>query len=112
MPNEDIRKSKLLFEGTKTNPQDSEGNIQPADRETTITSGGAQNLGTDSEDQVDKTQSTGLEGSRPGQTEGKSSYEEEPDNLVLQIQSLADAQAVLYSDDEFNSDEEVFYDRR
>ena len=60
VPDEDIRKSKLLSEGTKTHPQDLEGNIQPADRETTITFGGAHNLGTDSEDQVDKTQSTGL----------------------------------------------------
>ena len=73
MPDEDIRKSKLLSEGTKTDPQDSEGNIQPADRETTFTFGGAYNLGTGSKDQVDKTQSTGLEGSGPGQNERKSS---------------------------------------
>jgi hypothetical protein len=108
VPDEGIRKSKLLSEGTKTHPQDSEGNIQPVDRETTFTSGGAQNLGTDLEDQVDKTQSTGFEGSGPSQNEGKSSNEEEPDNLLLQITSLADAQAALFSDDEYNSDEEVF----
>ena len=108
MPDEDIRKAKLLSKGTKTHPKDSEGNIQPADRETTFTTGGTQNLGTDLEDQVDKTQSTGFEGSGPGQTEGKSSYEEEPDNLILKIQSLADAQAALFSDDEFHSDEEIF----
>jgi hypothetical protein len=108
VPDEDIHKSKILSEGTKTHPQDSVGNIQPAERETTITFGGAHNLGTGSKDQVDKTQSTGLERSGPGQNEGKSSYEEEPDNLVLQIQSLADAQATLFSDDDFNSDEEVF----
>ena len=99
MPDEDIRRSKLLSEGTTTLPKDSEGNIQPADRDTTImipkddtgkhpsvsegvtgdkdlegkrppadmepitTLGGAHNLGTGSKDQVDKTQSTGLEGS-------------------------------------------------
>ena len=71
--------------------KDSEGKIPPADMEPKPTHGGAHNLGTGSKDQVDKTQSTGLEGSGPGQTEGKSSYEEDPDNLVLQIQSLADA---------------------
>lgn len=65
-------------------------------------------MGTGSKDQVDKTQSTGLEGSGPGQNEGKSSNEEERDNLVLQIQSMADAQAALFSDDDFHSDEEVF----
>lgn len=37
MPDEDIRKSKLLYEGTTTLPKDSEGVIQPADRDTTIT---------------------------------------------------------------------------
>lgn len=37
MPDEDIRQSKLLSEGTKTHPKDSEGNIQPANRDTTIT---------------------------------------------------------------------------
>ena len=37
MPDEDIRKSKLLSEGTKTLPKDSEGLIQHADRDTTIT---------------------------------------------------------------------------
>lgn len=136
--------SKLLSEGTTTHPKDSEGNIQPADRDTTITAPsdgtekhpsvpegvtrdkdsegniptadmelttnpeGAHNSGTDPEDQLDKTQSTGFKGSGPGQNKGESSYEEEPANPILQIQSLAEAQAVLYSDDEFNSDEEVF----
>lgn len=76
--------------------------------ESITTPGGAHNLGTDLKDQVDKTQSTGFERSGPGQNEGKSSNEEEPDNLQLQITSLADAQAVLFSDDEYNSDEEVF----
>ena len=108
MPDEDIRQSKLLSEGTQTLPHDSERNKQLVDRETTLTFGGAHNLGTGSKDQVDKTQSTGLEGSGPGQNEGKSSYEEEPDNLLLQIHSLADAQAALFSDDDFHSDEEIF----
>lgn len=65
-------------------------------------------MGTDPVDQADKTQSAGLKGSGPGQTKGKSSYEEEPDNLLLQIHSLADAQATLFSDDDFHSDEEIF----
>lgn len=102
MPDEEIRKSKLLSEGTTTHPKDSEGNIPPADREITFTipkdatekhpsvsegiigdkdSGGmrpptdmepkptpegSQYSGTDSKDQADKTQSSGLEGSGPG----------------------------------------------
>ena len=37
MPDEDIHKSTILSEGTPTLPKDSEGNIQPADRDTIIT---------------------------------------------------------------------------
>jgi hypothetical protein len=88
--------------------KDLEGYKPPADMEPITTPEGAHNLGTGLEDQVDKTQSTGFEGSGPGQNEGKYSNEEEPDNLLLQITSLSDAQAALFSDDEYNSDEEVF----
>ena len=66
-----------------TGDKDSEGKRPPADMEPKPTPGGAHNLGTGSKDQVDKTQSTRLEGSGPSQNEGKSSYEEEPDNLIL-----------------------------
>jgi hypothetical protein len=72
------------------------------------THGGAHNLGTGSKDQEDKTESDGLEGSGPGHNDGESSYEEEPDNLLFLIQSMADVQEALFSDDEFHIDEEVF----
>jgi hypothetical protein len=65
-------------------------------------------LGTKLEDQANKTQFAGFERSRPGHNEGKSSFEEEPDNLLLQIQSMADVQAALFSDDDFHNDEEIF----
>jgi hypothetical protein len=107
-PQDDIEKNPSVSEGV-TGDKDSEGYKPPADMEPRTTPGGAQNLGTGLKDQVGKTQPTGFEGSGPGHNEGKSSYEEEPDNLhLLQITSLADAQAFLFSDDEFHSDEEVF----
>ncbi|GKC86999.1 hypothetical protein Tco_1147648, partial [Tanacetum coccineum] len=83
-------KSQPLPEGKATPPKDSGGNIQPLDRDLTSTT---------SDEGTTKTTP------RP---EGKTSSEVESDTEPLQLQTFADIQAFLLSEDELDreSDEE------
>ena len=85
-------------DATNTNPSVVEGTIGykdsgglklPVDMKPTPPHGVAHTSQTDSKDQADKSQSAGLEGSGSDQNQGKSSYEEDPANPFLQIDSMA-----------------------
>ncbi|GJZ08560.1 hypothetical protein Tco_0542843 [Tanacetum coccineum] len=104
-------------EGTaKTTPRpevslgdkDSEGNIPPADMEP-IHTPVADPSRAGAKYQVDETQSTRLRYRSLIENEGKTSYEVEPDIKPLQLQTFADIQAYLLSEDELDkeSDEEL-----
>ncbi|GKA41804.1 hypothetical protein Tco_0734464 [Tanacetum coccineum] len=105
-----------LNEGTtKTTPhlegslgdKDLGGNIPPADMEL-IHTPVADPLGTSAKYQVDETQSTRLRYRSLTKTKGKTSSEVEPDTEPLKLQTYADIQAFLLSNDELDkeSDEE------
>ncbi|GKE31892.1 hypothetical protein Tco_1451214 [Tanacetum coccineum] len=143
--NERTRKSKPLPKSTLTHPKDSQGNVQPLDRDLTIMTfdegmtkttphpegslgdkdlGGnispadnepihttdADLSGTGAKYQVDETQSTRLRYRSLTKNEGKTSSEVEPDTEPLQLQTFADIQAFILSEDELDKesdDEEV-----
>ncbi|GJT70269.1 retrovirus-related pol polyprotein from transposon TNT 1-94 [Tanacetum coccineum] len=109
---EGTRQSKPLPEGTaKTTPRpegslgnkDSGGNIPPADMEPIHTLV-ADPLGTGAKYQVDETQSTRLRYRTLTKNKGKTSSEVEPDTEPLKLQTYADIQAFLLSDDELDKD--------
>ena len=109
VPHDDTGKLPPVSEGT-IGDKDSEGQKPPADMEPSPPHEGAHSSQTDLKDQTDKTQSVGFEGLGPDHNQGKSSNEEEPANQFLQIQSMAEFQAVLLSDDELDkeSEDDVF----
>ncbi|GJW35620.1 hypothetical protein Tco_0058540, partial [Tanacetum coccineum] len=99
-------------EGTaKTTPRpegslgdkDSGGNIPPADMEP-IHTPVADPSGTGAKYQVDETQSTRLRYRSLTKNKGKTSSEVEPDTKPLKLQTYADIQAFLLSDDELDKD--------
>ncbi|GKA01001.1 hypothetical protein Tco_0673666 [Tanacetum coccineum] len=99
-------------EGTaKTTPRpegslgdkDSGGNIPPADMEP-IHPTVADLSGTGAKYQVDETQSTRLRYRSLTKNKGKTSFEVEPDTEPLQLQTFADVQAFLLSEDELDKE--------
>ncbi|GJU94922.1 hypothetical protein Tco_1319678 [Tanacetum coccineum] len=92
-PNEGIRTSHLLPEGTLIDPKDSGRNIQLTDRglpSTTVTD----HLGANTKYQVEKTQSTRFEVSDPNHNKGKNSFGVEPD-IQAPIQSFQDFEILM-----------------
>ncbi|GJV17485.1 hypothetical protein Tco_1362808 [Tanacetum coccineum] len=109
---EGTRKSKPLPEGTaKTTPhpegslgdKDSGGNIPPADIEP-IHTPVADPSGTGAKYQVDETQSTRLRYRSLTKNEGTTSSDVEPDTEPLHLQTFADIQAYLLSEDELEKE--------
>ncbi|GJR51838.1 hypothetical protein Tco_1402359 [Tanacetum coccineum] len=108
---EGTRQSKSLPKGTATHPKDSGGNKQPLDRDITSTTsneGTAKTKpcleGNGAKYQVDETQSTRLRYWSLTKNKGKTSSEVEPDTKPLKLQTYADIQAFLLSDDELDKD--------
>ncbi|GKA14621.1 hypothetical protein Tco_0694267 [Tanacetum coccineum] len=83
--------------------KDSGGNIPPVDMEP-IHTPVADPSGTGAKYQVDKTQSTRLRYRSLTKNEGKTSFEAEPDTEPLKLQTYADIQAFLLSDDELDKE--------
>ncbi|GKA31121.1 hypothetical protein Tco_0717426, partial [Tanacetum coccineum] len=107
-PDEGIRKSQTLPEGTTADPKDSGGNVQSADKGLPST---ASDEWTSVKYQVDKTHSTRLRYQTLTENKGKTSSKVESNHETLQLTTLVDFQAYLLSKDELaqESDEkEVF----
>ncbi|GKE29007.1 hypothetical protein Tco_1444391, partial [Tanacetum coccineum] len=83
--------------------KDSGGNIPPADMEL-IHTPIADPSGTGAKYQVDETQSTRLRYRSLIKNKGKTSSEVEPDTKPLKLQTYADIQALLLSDDELDKE--------
>ncbi|GKA14626.1 hypothetical protein Tco_0694272 [Tanacetum coccineum] len=107
-PNEGTAKTTPRPEGS-LGDKDSGGNIPPADMEP-IHTPVADPSGTGAKYQVDETQSTRLRYRSLTKNKGKTSSEVEPDTEPLQLQTFADIQAYLLSEDELDkeSDEECW----
>ncbi|GJX43823.1 hypothetical protein Tco_0260499, partial [Tanacetum coccineum] len=107
-PNEGTTKTTPRPEGS-LGDKDSGGNIPPADMEP-IHTPVADPSGTGPKYQVDETQSTRLRYQSLTKNKGKTSSEVEPDTEPLKLQTYANIQAFLLSDDELdkeNDKEEV-----
>ncbi|GKB50970.1 retrovirus-related pol polyprotein from transposon TNT 1-94, partial [Tanacetum coccineum] len=114
---EGTRKSQLLLEGTTTDPKDSGGNIQSADKRLPST---VSNEGTvktmllpegshgDKDSEGFKQPTARLRYRSLIKNKGNTSSEVEPDSETLQLTTFADVQALLLSDDEMvqESDED------
>ncbi|GKF51103.1 hypothetical protein Tco_0147570, partial [Tanacetum coccineum] len=105
-PDEGMAKTTSHPEGSLED-KDSGGNIPPADIEPIHTLV-ADPSSTGAKYQVDETQSTRLRYWSLTKNKGKTSFEVEPDTEPLKLQTYADIQAFLLSDDELDkeSDEE------
>ncbi|GJS89519.1 hypothetical protein Tco_0772155 [Tanacetum coccineum] len=106
-PDEGTAKTTPRPEGS-LGDKDSGGNIPPANMKPIHTSV-VDPSGTGAKYQVDKTQSTRLRYRSLTKNKGKTSSEVEPDTEPLQLQTFADIQAYMLSEDELDkeSDEEV-----
>ncbi|GJW36970.1 hypothetical protein Tco_0059890 [Tanacetum coccineum] len=109
------KKPPIKTKGPTTHPKDSGGNIQPLNMDLTSTTSDEGTTkttprfeGTGAKYHVDETQSTRLRYRSLTKNKGKTSSEVEPDTEPLQLQTFADVQAFLLSEDELDkeSDEE------
>ncbi|GJZ79256.1 hypothetical protein Tco_0644093, partial [Tanacetum coccineum] len=95
-------KSQPLPKCKTTDPKDSKGNDQPADKGLPST---VLNEGIDARYQVDQNQSTRFEVSVPDQHQSKTFSEKEQDFEPLKLTTIADIQALLgATEDELNED--------
>ncbi|GJS60022.1 hypothetical protein Tco_0654806 [Tanacetum coccineum] len=101
-PNEGTAKTTPRPDGSLRD-KDLGGNIPPADIEP-IHNPVADSSGTGAKYQVDEIQSTRLRYRSLTKNEGKTSSEVEPDTEPLQLQTYADIQAFMLSDDELDKE--------
>ncbi|GKC90411.1 hypothetical protein Tco_1151060, partial [Tanacetum coccineum] len=115
---EGTRKSQTLPKGKKYDPKDLVGNIQPIDTglHSTVSDEGAAKTMLLSEGprinakyQANQTQTARLRYRSLTKNKGKTSYEAEPDTQTLQLNTFADVQPFLLSEDEMaqESDDDV-----